>query len=76
MNKKVQKEFNSTYERLIHEDLHFEEDLNKGYQEFILSELILAIMQEDHVTVRKLAIAYSRSKGGKGDMDALGKQTT
>ena len=52
MNKQ---EFKSTYERLIHEDPHFEEDLNRGYQEFILSELILAIMQEDHATVRKLA---------------------
>ena len=34
---------------------------NKGYQEFILSELLLALMEEDQVTVRKLATAASVS---------------
>ena len=55
VNKKTPKEFTSTYERLIHVDPNFEEDLNKEYQELILSELILALIQEDQVTVRKLA---------------------
>lgn len=53
--KKNNKKFASTYERLIHEDPHFEKDLNKQYKEFILSELLLAIMQEDHISIRKLA---------------------
>jgi len=53
--KKNSKKFTSTYERLIHEDPAFEKDLNKRYKEFILSELLLAIMQEDHVSIRKLA---------------------
>jgi DNA-binding Xre family transcriptional regulator len=55
MNKKNKKEFASTYERLVHEDPLFEVDLNKGYQELVLSELLLALMEEDHITVRKLA---------------------
>jgi len=54
MNKQ-KKEYSSTYERLIHEDPEFEKDLNKRYREFILSELLLATMEEDHVSIRKLA---------------------
>lgn len=53
MNKPKQ-EFASTYERLIHEDSNFEKDLNKRYREFILSELLLAVMEEDHISIRKL----------------------
>lgn len=49
------KKYLSTYERLINEDPNFEKDLNKRYKEFILSELIIAIMQEDHISIRKLA---------------------
>ncbi|MBK9503788.1 MAG: hypothetical protein IPO06_31295 [Leptospiraceae bacterium] len=30
-------------------------DLDSGYKELILSELILALMQEDNVSVRMLA---------------------
>ena len=52
---KEKKEYSSTYERLIHEDSDFEKILNDKYHEFILSELLLAIMQEDHISVRKLA---------------------
>ena len=52
---KKKKEYSSTYERLISEDPDFEKDLNKRYHEFILSELLLAIMQEDHISIRKLA---------------------
>ncbi len=47
--------FSSTYERLIHEDPEFEKDLESCYQEFILSELLLAVMEEDHISIRKLA---------------------
>lgn len=50
-----EKKFSSTYERLIHEDAEFENDLKKKYREFILSELLLAIMEEDHLSIRKLA---------------------
>ena len=45
----------STYERLIHEDAEFEKDLEKRSREFILSELLLAVMEEDHLSIRKLA---------------------
>lgn len=47
--------FTSTYERLIHEDAEFESDLKKRYREFVLSELLLAVMEEDHLSIRKLA---------------------
>jgi DNA-binding Xre family transcriptional regulator len=52
---KEKKVFSSTYERLKQEDPDFEKDLKEKYNEFILSELLLAIMQEDHVSIRKLA---------------------
>lgn len=51
---KRRKEFASTYERLIHEDAEFENDLKKKYREFVLSELLLAVMEEDHLSIRKL----------------------
>ena len=49
------KNFTSTYEKLIHDDPEFEKDLEKRYKEFILSELLLAAMEEDHISIRKLA---------------------
>lgn len=52
---KGKKSFASTYERLIHEDPEFEKDLEKRHKEFILSELLLAVMEEDHISIRKLA---------------------
>ncbi len=52
---KEKKDFTSTYERLINEDPEFEKDLEKRYREFILSELLLAVMEEDHISIRKLA---------------------
>ena len=52
---KEKREFASTYERLIHEDAEFENDLKKSYKEFVLSELLLAIMAEDKVSIRSLA---------------------
>jgi hypothetical protein len=52
---KKKKGFTSTYERLIHEDHAFEEDLETRYKEFVFSELLLAVMEEDYLSVRKLA---------------------
>lgn len=52
---KEDKGFTSTYERLVHEDPEFEKDLDSRYREFILSELLLAAMEEDHISIRKLA---------------------
>jgi len=52
---KEKKDFTSTYERLINEDPEFEKDLEKRYRKFILSELLLAVMEEDHISIRKLA---------------------
>lgn len=54
MNKE-KKDFTSTYERLINEDPKFEKDLEKRYREFVLSELLLAVMEEDYISIRKLA---------------------
>src|SRR3972149_10029288 len=53
--KAKEKKINSTYDRLIREDPDFKKNLDKRYKDFILSELLLAIMQEDHVSIRKLA---------------------
>lgn len=36
----------STYERLIHEDPTFEQDLDIEYRAFILSELLMALIQD------------------------------
>ncbi|MFI5342639.1 MAG: helix-turn-helix domain-containing protein [Chlamydiales bacterium] len=52
---KEAKEYSSTYERLIHENPDFKKSLDKKYREFILSELLIALMQEDHISIRKLA---------------------
>jgi transcriptional regulator with XRE-family HTH domain len=59
-NKKaiIKKESLSTYEKHI-QSLNPKElkEYKKGYQEFILSELVIAAMQEDETSVRKLAKA-------------------
>lgn len=44
----------STYEEMCL-DPKVKKDLDSGYKELILSELILALMQEDNVSVRMLA---------------------
>ena len=44
----------STYERLM-QDEAFKVAYEKEYKEFILSELLLAMMEEDAPSVRKLA---------------------
>ncbi len=44
----------STYERLM-QDPEFKEEYEKEYKEFALSELLLALMDGDDKSVRKLA---------------------
>lgn len=44
----------STFDRLMKSPAR-KKAFDKGYQEFLLSELIHAVMQEDRVSVRKLA---------------------
>lgn len=44
----------STFEREMQDD-KFRESFKKGYREFLLSEVILSLMEESHKTVRGLA---------------------
>ena len=50
----------STYEREM-QDPSFKEQFEKEYKEFALSELILAMMEEDNMPVRGLAKAVGIS---------------
>ena len=52
MNKKIK----STYEEFI-EDSEQKELLEKEYKGLLLSELLIAAMEQDHISVRKLAAA-------------------
>jgi DNA-binding Xre family transcriptional regulator len=52
----MKKKAKSTYEQLI-EDVEQKELLDKEYNDLLLSELLLAIMEDDHISVRKLAMA-------------------
>lgn len=42
-------------------DASFKEEFDKAYQEFALSELLLSLMAEDDISVRKLAKAAGLS---------------
>ena len=44
----------STYDRAM-EDPKFKKLFEKEYKDLVLSEIILAMMEEDHISVRKLA---------------------
>ena len=46
----------STYEAFT-EDVEQKDLLDKEYRELLISELLLAAMEEDHISVRKLAQA-------------------
>ena len=46
----------TTYEQLI-QDPKRKAKIEKEYKELLLSELLIALMEEDHVSVRKLAFA-------------------
>lgn len=50
----------STYERLA-QDPARKKKMDEEYQELLLSELIIALMEEDHISVRKLAEAAGLS---------------
>ena len=50
----------STYEREM-KDPSFKEQFEKEYKEFALSELLLAMMEEDDMSVRGLAKAVGIS---------------
>lgn len=52
----MKKKVKSTYEAFI-EDKEQKELLDKEYRDLLISELLCAIMQEDHISVRKLATA-------------------
>jgi DNA-binding Xre family transcriptional regulator len=51
---KKTKKTKSTYDRAM-EDPKFRKLFEKEYKELVLSELILAMMEEDHISVRNLA---------------------
>lgn len=50
----MKKKTKSTYEEFI-EDKKQKRLLDKEYRELLISELLLAVMEEDHISVRKLA---------------------
>lgn len=50
----------STYDRLM-QDKNFKKEFEKDYNEFVLSELLLAVMENDKMSVRKLAMAANLS---------------
>lgn len=57
--KKAKKQ-QSTFEQEM-KDASFKEEFDKAYQEFALSELLLSLMAEDDISVRKLAKAAGLS---------------
>lgn len=50
----MKKKIKSTYEKFI-EDKKQKKLLDKEYRDLLISELLLASMEEDHISVRKLA---------------------
>lgn len=54
MNKRTKEKPISTYDELM-QDPDFKKLYKKSYLELVLSELIIAIMQEDNVSIRSLA---------------------
>ena len=52
----MKKKAKSTYEEFI-EDSEQQALLDKEYKELLLSELLMAAMEHDHISVRKLASA-------------------
>ncbi len=50
----MKKKAKSTYEEFI-KDNHQKKHLDKEYRDLLISELLLAVMKEDHISVRKLA---------------------
>jgi len=54
MKKETKEKFGSIFDKWIH-DPEFEKEYDKEFKEFALSELLLALMEEDKKSVRKLA---------------------
>lgn len=54
MTKKSSQKPMTTYDELM-QDPEFKEIYEKSYQELVLSELLLAIMAEDNISIRSLA---------------------
>jgi DNA-binding Xre family transcriptional regulator len=52
----MKKKVKSTYEKFIENDEQ-KIILDKEYQELLISELLIAVMEQDHISVRKLALA-------------------
>jgi DNA-binding Xre family transcriptional regulator len=52
----MKKKAKSTYEKFIEDDEQ-QALLDKEYKELLLSELLMAAMEHDHISVRKLASA-------------------
>ena len=50
----------STYDRLVHDPIR-KSKIDEEYKELLLSELLIALMEEDHISVRKLAEAAELS---------------
>ncbi len=50
----------STYDRLM-QDKSFKKEFEKEYDDLLLSELVLAVMENDKISVRKLAKASNLS---------------
>ena len=50
----------STFDRMM-QDNDFQANFASGYQEFLLSELLISIMENDHVSVEQLAKEVSLS---------------
>ncbi|OGB83998.1 hypothetical protein A3F66_02800 [candidate division TM6 bacterium RIFCSPHIGHO2_12_FULL_32_22] len=56
MSKLKNKKIKSTYDRIMEEKTPAQrKKFEEGYRDFLLSEMILAAMEEDDVSVRKLA---------------------
>ena len=52
----MKKKTKSTYEKFI-EDEKQKSLLDSEYKELLVSELLIAVMEKDHLSVRKLALA-------------------
>lgn len=54
MDKKTRNKFGSAFDKFVNEP-EFSKDYDKEFKEFALSELMLALMEDDGKSVRKLA---------------------
>lgn len=52
----MKKKVKSTYEEFIEDDKQ-RAFLDREYKELLISELLIAAMEQDHISVRKLALA-------------------